>query len=138
MSIDELVSLAKAMVDAFIKDGGVKAVMPEGRRNEVASTLPLLMFDKNALEVYSHALTDEQERRGVWFDVPSRALPAISESLFKQIALNGFDFLSPEQLACIAVSALGLLVVRDSICHELQLRLPDWLYKALVLEKFYN
>ena len=55
MSTNQLVELATAMVDAFVQGGKVKPVLPEGRREDIVSTLAWLIAntwqgDDEALE----------------------------------------------------------------------------------------
>ena len=55
MIVDELVDLAAAMIDAFVSGGKIKPVMPQGRREEVFSTLTRLMVDRSLLPVQRRA-----------------------------------------------------------------------------------
>ena len=70
MSTNQLVELATAMVDAFVQGGKVKPVLPEGRREDIVSTLAWLIAntwqgDDEALDAYIAALEAEQEKQGV-------------------------------------------------------------------------
>ena len=58
------------MVDAFVQGGKVKPVLPEGRREDIVSTLAWLIAntwqgDDEVLDAYIAALEAEQEKQGV-------------------------------------------------------------------------
>jgi len=111
MSVNELVNLAAAMVGAFVKAGKVKPVLPEGRREEVVSTLTLLMADPDALETYAAALEDER-RRGREVEMQLLGMSGI-DIPDARIAAQGFAALSDDELADIALSPEAIHALRE-------------------------
>src|SRR5256885_17040887 len=64
-AVVDLVVLAAALVEAFVRGGKVKPVLPEGRRDEVVAALTRLMLDTEARDAYAAALDAERRRQGV-------------------------------------------------------------------------
>ena len=95
--------LIASLLDAFEASGRIKAVLPKGHRDEVASLLTRLMADPDALDGYTAVLKAERRRRG----------PVVESMLIgmdgldipdARIAAEGFGGLSDDHLADIALS----------------------------------
>ena len=116
MIVDELVDLAAAMIDAFMSGGKVPAV-PEGRRDEVVSTLTRLMVDRSLLLRYNAALTEEHRQRGVGELLAEREFPELP---IDEILHGGFTTLADDQLAELACRPVTLTCL-----HELMQAMMD-------------
>lgn len=98
MSDEQLVALAIAMVDAFVKTGRVKPVLPDGRRDDVVRCCLLLLTEPGALDVYLTTIKAEQQRQGVQL----RLWPLVENGVEVETAEETIPRLSDDDLACFA------------------------------------
>jgi hypothetical protein len=112
MIVDELVDSAAAMIDAFVSGGKIKPVMPQGRREEVVSTLTRLMVDRSLLGRYNAALDEERRRRGVGQLLAERDFPELP---IDEILHSGFAALSDDQLAELACRPAALACLHELV-----------------------
>ena len=129
-AVADLVVLAVALVEAFVRGGKVKPVLPEGRRDEVVAALTRLMLDTETRAAYGAALEAEQERQGVvllLLDLPCLDVPD------RQVAREGFAGLSDDQLADLAIDPIALEALHRALVGELEAEVEasDWWWEAI-------
>ncbi len=124
----QLRELIVAVVAAFVAIGRTKAVLPEGRRNDVVDLLMFLMFDRDARSTYCEYLRAEQETQGVRAVLIRRAGLDIPADV---IASEGFARVSDDHLADIALSPEAVEAIEDHLDNE-ETDCGDWRIQGIL------
>ncbi len=106
--------LIASLIDAFEASGRSKAVLPDGRRAEVASLLTRVMADPDALNAYTTSLEAARRRRGPATEMKLLGMDGL-DIPDARIAAEGFDGLSDDHLADIALSPETLQALKESL-----------------------
>ena len=126
MTVRELVRVATTMVNAYVKAGRVKPVLPKRYRRKVVSALSLAVTNFFAYEIYLAALKAKLKDNGIG-NLEFQQLWGLED----EVVNRGFAVLSNDDLACFALSPDALSLIQSLFLYG-ETEAGQWFVESLM------